>query len=56
MEPHATIAIWQGDDKLLIYDATQGPFGDRERVATLLGLAPDNVRVVAPIPRRRLRQ
>jgi xanthine dehydrogenase YagR molybdenum-binding subunit len=48
MEPHATIAVWDGPNKLTLYDATQGPFPDRERVATLLGLQPDNVRVISP--------
>ena len=48
MEPHATIAQWEGPDKLTLYDATQGPFPDRERVATLLGLHPDQVRVISP--------
>jgi xanthine dehydrogenase YagR molybdenum-binding subunit len=48
MEPHATIAIWDGPDRLTLFDATQGPFPNRERVATLLGLHPDNVRVIAP--------
>lgn len=47
MEPHATIAVWEGDQKLTLYDATQGVFGDRERVASLLGLLPDNVRVIS---------
>jgi xanthine dehydrogenase YagR molybdenum-binding subunit len=48
MEPHATIAIWSGPDRLTVYDATQGPFPDRERFAMLLGLKPDNVRVICP--------
>lgn len=48
MEPHATIAVWDGPDKLTLYDATQGVFGDRERVATLLGLHPDHVHVISP--------
>ncbi len=48
MEPHATIAVWDGPDKLTIYDATQGIFGDKQRVATLLGLHPDNVHVISP--------
>ncbi len=47
MEMHATIAVWEAPDKLTLYDATQGIFGDRERVATLLGLPPDNVRVIS---------
>jgi xanthine dehydrogenase YagR molybdenum-binding subunit len=48
MEPHATIAVWDGPDKLTLYDATQGIFGDRERVAGMLGIEPDNVRVISP--------
>jgi xanthine dehydrogenase YagR molybdenum-binding subunit len=47
MEPHATIALWEGTDKLTIYDASQGIFGDRKRVGDLLGLKPENVRVVS---------
>jgi xanthine dehydrogenase YagR molybdenum-binding subunit len=47
MEPHATIAVWE-NGKLTIYDATQGVFTDRQRVATVLGLHPDDVRVVSP--------
>jgi len=48
MEPHATIAVWDGPDKLTLYDATQGIFGDKQRVATLLGLHPDDVHVISP--------
>jgi len=47
MEPHATIAVWEGG-KLTLYDATQGVFSDRQRVASLLGLHPDDVHVVSP--------
>jgi xanthine dehydrogenase YagR molybdenum-binding subunit len=46
MEPHATTAVWDGPDKLTLYDTSQGIFGDRKRVAALLGLAPENVRVI----------
>jgi xanthine dehydrogenase YagR molybdenum-binding subunit len=46
MEPHATIAVWQGDDRLTLYDATQGIFGVRKKIATVFGLPPDHVRVV----------
>jgi len=48
MEPHATIAVWDGPDRLTLYDATQGVFTDRDRVASLLGLKPDNVRIICP--------
>ncbi len=47
LEPHATIAVWEGTDKLTLYDASQGIFGDRKRVAELLGLEPENIRVIS---------
>ncbi len=46
MEPHATIAMWEGS-KLTLFDATQGIFSDQERVAALLGIRPDDVHVVS---------
>ena len=46
MEPHATIATWEGD-KLTVYDATQYVIGDRDTVARTLGISPDNVRLVS---------
>lgn len=46
MEPHATIAVWQGDDRLTVYDSTQGIFGVRSRLATIFGLKPEQVRVI----------
>jgi xanthine dehydrogenase YagR molybdenum-binding subunit len=48
MEPHATIAMWTGPDQLTLYDATQGVFGVRKRIAAVFGLQPDQVRVVDP--------
>jgi xanthine dehydrogenase YagR molybdenum-binding subunit len=48
MEPHATMAVWDGPAKLTLYDATQGIFGVRRRVAELLGLEPENVHVISP--------
>jgi xanthine dehydrogenase YagR molybdenum-binding subunit len=47
MEPHATLAVWDGPTSLTLYDATQGIFDCRERVAELLGLQPLDVRVVS---------
>ncbi|HTB12260.1 MAG TPA: xanthine dehydrogenase family protein molybdopterin-binding subunit [Bryobacteraceae bacterium] len=47
MEPHATIAVWEGNDKLTLYDTSQGIFGDRKRIAELLGLGAENVRVIS---------
>jgi xanthine dehydrogenase YagR molybdenum-binding subunit len=46
MEPHAAIAAWEGD-RLMLYHSTQGVMGSRQRVATLLGLKPENVRVIS---------
>ena len=46
MEPHATLAVWEGD-KLTAYDATQGVFGARRVLAKTFGLPPENVRVVS---------
>jgi len=46
MEPHATTAVWQGDH-LLLYDATQGVFGAKKKVAAVLGISPENVRIMS---------
>jgi len=46
MEPHATIAVWQGSDRLTLYDATQGIFGVRQRIAEVFGIPKDHVRVI----------
>lgn len=46
MEPHATIAVWHGDTKLTLYDATQGIFGVRDKIARTFGLSPEDVRVI----------
>ncbi|WP_322011266.1 xanthine dehydrogenase family protein molybdopterin-binding subunit [Paraburkholderia sp. J12] len=47
MEPHATMAHWDGPD-LTLYDATQGVSGTRAAVAGVLGIPADNVRVISP--------
>jgi xanthine dehydrogenase YagR molybdenum-binding subunit len=47
MEPHATVAQWQGD-KLTLYDATQYISGCQTTVAKTLGVPKDNVRVICP--------
>ncbi len=47
MEPHATIAVWQGADHLTLYDSTQAIFNVRRRLAAIFGLAPENVRVIS---------
>jgi xanthine dehydrogenase YagR molybdenum-binding subunit len=46
MEPHATVAVWQGAGALTVYDATQGIFGVRNKLAATFGLEPTQVRVI----------
>jgi xanthine dehydrogenase YagR molybdenum-binding subunit len=48
MEPHATIAWWQGD-KLTVYDATQYISGVKTSLAKSLNIPMDNVRVIDPV-------
>jgi xanthine dehydrogenase YagR molybdenum-binding subunit len=45
MEPHATVAAWDGD-KVTVYDATQYTYGVRHAVAASFGIPEENVRVV----------
>jgi xanthine dehydrogenase YagR molybdenum-binding subunit len=47
MEPHATLAHWEGA-RLTLYDATQFVSGVRETVAKTLGISMDDVRVIDP--------
>jgi xanthine dehydrogenase YagR molybdenum-binding subunit len=47
MEPHTTIAVWEGGD-LTLYDSTQGVHTVRRAVARIFGLDRNRVRVVAP--------
>ncbi|MDR7275516.1 xanthine dehydrogenase family protein molybdopterin-binding subunit [Catenuloplanes atrovinosus] len=47
MEPHATIAVWDGDEDLTLYDSNQGPWPVAADVASTLGLDPARVRIVA---------
>jgi xanthine dehydrogenase YagR molybdenum-binding subunit len=48
MEPHATVAVWEGDDKLTLYDATQGVVNTRGTASYFFNLNPENVRVMSP--------
>ncbi|MGA3400874.1 MAG: xanthine dehydrogenase family protein molybdopterin-binding subunit [Acetobacteraceae bacterium] len=47
MEPHATIARWEGD-KLTVWTATQGISGAQKTLAGLFGIDPKQVRVLCP--------
>jgi xanthine dehydrogenase YagR molybdenum-binding subunit len=47
MEPHATIARWDGD-RLTVWTATQGISGAQQTLAGLFGIAPQDVHIVCP--------
>jgi len=47
MEPHATVAHWEGD-RLTVYDATQYVSGVRETLSKTLGVPVEKIRVVDP--------
>lgn len=47
MEPHATLAVWEGAD-LTLYDSTQGAPSTRDTVARVFDLPPARVRVISP--------
>ncbi len=46
MEMHATIAIWEGDDKLTVYDKSQGPKSTQFTISRTFGIPDKNVRVI----------
>lgn len=47
LEPHATIAAWDGD-MLTLYDSTQGISGVQKTVAKTFGMPEQNVRAISP--------
>lgn len=47
MEPHATIAAWQGE-QLTVWTATQGITGAQKTMSELFGLEPSQVRIICP--------
>jgi xanthine dehydrogenase YagR molybdenum-binding subunit len=48
IEPHASLAVWDDDGGLTVYDSTQGASADRDTIAAVLGLPAERVRVIAP--------
>jgi xanthine dehydrogenase YagR molybdenum-binding subunit len=48
IEPHAAIAIWDGDDKVTLYDTSQFTAGGANSIAEIFGLKQENVRVISP--------
>src|SRR5438270_731158 len=43
MEPHATLAVWDGDGALTLYDSTQMVVGTRKLVSLVLGLPEEKI-------------
>ena len=48
MEPHATIAVWETDERLILYNGAQIVNGAQNSAAATLGLKPENVRIITP--------
>lgn len=48
MEPHATTAYWEGNDKLYIYNKSQGVKTTRQQFAKYFNLKEENVKVYSP--------
>jgi xanthine dehydrogenase YagR molybdenum-binding subunit len=48
MEPHATLAVWQQDGGVTLYDSNQGVVNVKNTVAKAFGLEPEQVRVISP--------
>jgi xanthine dehydrogenase YagR molybdenum-binding subunit len=46
LEPSATIAMWEGDN-LILYETTQGVFATQSRIASVLNIPQENVRVIS---------
>ena len=48
MEPFAATAVWEGGDRITVFDKTQGPQNCRNYVASVFGMPRDKVRVLSP--------
>ncbi len=46
IEPSATLAVWE-DDRLTLYDTTQGVFSTQGAIAKVFDIPPENVRVIS---------
>ena len=55
MEPHATIAAWNGD-KLTLWTSNQMIAWGKDDIAKTLGIPTENVRLDLALHRRRLRR
>jgi xanthine dehydrogenase YagR molybdenum-binding subunit len=48
IEPHAAIAVWEGDDRLTVFDTSQFTAGGANSLAYIFGLKKENVKLLAP--------
>jgi xanthine dehydrogenase YagR molybdenum-binding subunit len=48
IEPHACISMWEGTDKVTLYDTSQFTAGVAGGVAEIFGLKSEDVRVISP--------
>jgi xanthine dehydrogenase YagR molybdenum-binding subunit len=48
MEPHATLAVWDDDGGLTVYDSNQGASAVQGTLAKVFSLEPAQVRVISP--------
>src|SRR6266700_4028368 len=48
METFAATAVWEGDDRITVFDKTQGPQNSRNYVAGVFAMPRDKVRVLSP--------
>ena len=48
IEPHAAIAVWEGDDRLTVFDTSQFTAGGANSLAYVFGLKKGNVKLLAP--------
>ena len=48
IEPHAAIAVWNGDEHVTVYDTTQFTAGAAVSLAHIFGLKNENVTLLAP--------
>ena len=47
MEPHGTLAVWDADGTLTLYETTQHIFGTKELVSIVLGIPAEKINVVS---------
>lgn len=48
IEPHASIAVFQDDGKLIVFDSSQHVYGVKNTIAEIFSLKPDKVQAVSP--------